>query len=86
MLNRTKRIQKEKKEKELERNTVENEELIKKQRKASMLKSKLKLAYDIKDKADKNAMLLGQLYNSNYIDEEGNPMKSRNDHYKKDKC
>ena len=42
-----------------------------------MLKDKLDLAYDLHSKADKNAMLLEKLFESEVIDEEENLKNSK---------
>ena len=70
---------------ELERNTAEKKELIEKLwGEVSLLKNELDLAYHIQDEADKNAILLEQLYKNNYIDAEGNPKNLKHDNYDKD--
>ena len=73
MLNRAKRFEKKNKEEEEEKKRAEKERTIGKlQREVELLKNELDLAYDLQDKADKNAMLLEKLFENDVIDEEGN--------------
>ena len=47
-------------------------------REVYLLKAELDVAYDLQDKADKNAELLEKLFTDNIIDEEGNVKNSVN--------
>ena len=79
MLNRAKRFERESKEIQENKRRVEKDELIDKlQREVNLLKAELDLAYDIQDKADKNARLLEKLFENNVIDEDGNLKISAN--------
>ena len=79
MLNRAKRFERESKEIQENKRMVEKDELIDKlQREVNLLKAELDLAYDIQDKADKNARLLEKLFENNVIDEDGNLKISAN--------
>ena len=73
MLNRSKRIERGNKEEQEEKKRKEKDELIDRlQRELNNLQAELDLAYDLNDKADKQAQLLGKLYEDDVIDEDGN--------------
>ena len=79
MLNKAKRFERESKEIQENKRRAEKDELIDKlQREVNLLKAELDLAYDIQDKADKNARLLEKLFENNVIDEDGNLKISAN--------
>ena len=79
MLNRTKKFEKRRKE---ELDEMEKGEKVKAienlKREVDLLKAELDVAYDLQDKADKNAELLEKLFTDNIIDEEGNVKNSVN--------
>ena len=79
MLNRTKKFEKIRKEELDEIEKGEKEKAIKNlKREVDLLKAELDVAYDLQDKADKNAELLEKLFTDNIIDEEGNVKNSVN--------
>ena len=79
MLNRTKRFEKRRKEELDEMEKGEKEKAIENlKREVDLLKAELDVAYDLQDKADKNAELLEKLFTDNIIDEEGNVKNSVN--------
>ena len=79
MLNRTKKFEKRRKEELDEIEKGEKEKAIENlKREVDLLKAELDVAYDLQDKADKNAELLEKLFTDNIIDEEGNVKNSVN--------
>ena len=79
MLNRVKRFEREEKERQEETKSKEKEEQIDRlQREVNLLKAELDNTYDPQEKANKNASLLGKLFNNNVIDEDGNLINPNN--------
>ena len=79
MLNRTKRFEKRRKEELYEMEKEKKEKAIENlKREVDLLKAELDVAYDLQDKADKNAELFEKLFTDNIIDEEGNVKNSVN--------
>ena len=73
MLSRAKRNDRiSKEEKEKEKKAEQDRVIDELKREVNILRNELDMAYDLQDKADKNATLLEKLFDNNIIDEEGN--------------